>query len=130
MWQAAENRTQSPLQDALPLGHGPCQDLNLTQHVLLFWPLEAMELARECIRLWGYKRIEEIVWVKTNQLQRIIRTGRTGHWINHAKEHCLGLSKGAWFMATGEVWLASKATQSSTGLVERFPKARVQEPGL
>lgn len=26
-------------------------------------------------------RIEEIVWVKTNQLQRIIRTGRTGHWI-------------------------------------------------
>ena len=25
-------------------------------------------------------RIEEIIWVKTNQLQRIIRTGRTGHW--------------------------------------------------
>jgi hypothetical protein len=27
--------------------------------------------------------------VKTNQLQRIIRTGRTGHWLNHGKEHCL-----------------------------------------
>ncbi len=25
-----------------------------------------------------YERIEEIIWVKTNQLQRIIRTGRTG----------------------------------------------------
>ncbi|CAL1133688.1 unnamed protein product [Cladocopium goreaui] len=40
------------------------------------------------------RRIEEIVWVKTNQLQRIIRTGRTGHWINHAKEHCLVGIKG------------------------------------
>jgi len=32
--------------------------------------------------------------VKTNQLQRIIRTGRTGHWINHSKEHCLVGIKG------------------------------------
>jgi len=54
----------------------------------------AMELARDCFRIWGYKRIEEIVWVKTNQLQRIIRTGRTGHWINHSKEHCLVGIKG------------------------------------
>nr|BAN64336.1 MT-A70 family protein [Babesia bovis] len=38
---------------------------------------------------WGYRQLDEIVWVKTNQLQRIIRTGRTGHWINHSKEHCL-----------------------------------------
>ena len=34
------------------------------------------------------------VWVKTNQLQRLIRTGRTGHWINHSKEHCLVGVKG------------------------------------
>ena len=33
--------------------------------------------------------MQELLWVKTNQLQRIIRTGRTGHWINHSKEHCL-----------------------------------------
>lgn len=43
---------------------------------------------------WGYKRVEEIIWVKTNQLQRIIRTGRTGHWLNHSKEHCLVGVKG------------------------------------
>ena len=49
----------------------------------------AMELARECMAQWGYKRVEELIWVKTNQLQRIIRTGRTGHWLNHSKEHCL-----------------------------------------
>ncbi len=49
----------------------------------------AMELGRECMALWGYEYIDELVWVKTNQLQRIIRTGRTGHWLNHGKEHCL-----------------------------------------
>ncbi|KAK2704459.1 hypothetical protein QYM36_016757, partial [Artemia franciscana] len=49
----------------------------------------AMELGRECLELWGYERVDEIIWVKTNQLQRIIRTGRTGHWLNHGKEHCL-----------------------------------------
>ncbi|KAL1548048.1 mRNA (2'-O-methyladenosine-N(6)-)-methyltransferase [Salvia divinorum] len=54
----------------------------------------AMELGRECLELWGYKRVEEIIWVKTNQLQRIIRTGRTGHWLNHSKEHCLVGVKG------------------------------------
>ena len=47
----------------------------------------AMELGRECLQLWGYERVDEIIWVKTNQLQRIIRTGRTGHWLNHGKEH-------------------------------------------
>jgi len=48
-----------------------------------------VELARKCLRNWGYDCIQELIWVKTNQLQRLIRTGRTGHWINHSKEHCL-----------------------------------------
>uniref|UniRef100_A0A671M8W0 mRNA m(6)A methyltransferase n=1 Tax=Sinocyclocheilus anshuiensis TaxID=1608454 RepID=A0A671M8W0_9TELE len=54
----------------------------------------AMELGRECLSLWGYERVDEIIWVKTNQLQRIIRTGRTGHWLNHGKEHCFVGVKG------------------------------------
>jgi len=54
----------------------------------------AMELGRECLKLWGYERVDELIWVKTNQLQRIIRTGRTGHWLNHGKEHCLVGTKG------------------------------------
>lgn len=37
----------------------------------------------------SYARCDELIWVKTNQLQRLIRTGRTGHWLNHGKEHCL-----------------------------------------
>uniref|UniRef100_UPI00398ED5EB N(6)-adenosine-methyltransferase subunit METTL3 n=1 Tax=Pristiophorus japonicus TaxID=55135 RepID=UPI00398ED5EB len=63
--------------------------------ILFLWVTgRAMELGRECLNLWGYERVDEIIWVKTNQLQRIIRTGRTGHWLNHGKEHCLVGVKG------------------------------------
>ncbi|EYU21260.1 hypothetical protein ABFS82_09G129400 [Erythranthe guttata] len=66
-----------------------------TDGLIFLWVTgRAMELGRECLDLWGYTRIEEIIWVKTNQLQRIIRTGRTGHWLNHSKEHCLVGVKG------------------------------------
>lgn len=66
-----------------------------TDGLIFLWVTgRAMELGRECLELWGYKRMEEIIWVKTNQLQRIIRTGRTGHWLNHSKEHCLVGIKG------------------------------------
>ena len=44
-----------------------------------------MELGRECLTLWGYRRVEELVWVKINPKGTIIRTGRTGHWLNHSK---------------------------------------------
>ena len=32
----------------------------------------AMELGRECLKIWGYERVDEIIWVKTNQLQRYL----------------------------------------------------------
>uniref|UniRef100_A0A6V7QW59 N6-adenosine-methyltransferase MT-A70-like n=1 Tax=Ananas comosus var. bracteatus TaxID=296719 RepID=A0A6V7QW59_ANACO len=67
----------------------------MTDGLIFLWVTgRAMELGRECLELWGYKRVEELIWVKTNQLQRIIRTGRTGHWLNHSKEHCLVGIKG------------------------------------
>ncbi|KAJ3680162.1 hypothetical protein LUZ60_016440 [Juncus effusus] len=66
-----------------------------TDGLIFLWVTgRAMELGRDCLEKWGYKRVEEIIWVKTNQLQRIIRTGRTGHWLNHSKEHCLVGIKG------------------------------------
>merc|ERR1719375_1261217 len=66
-----------------------------TDGVIFLWVTgRAMELGRECLDIWGYRFVQEIIWVKTNQLQRIIRTGRTGHWINHSKEHCLVGIKG------------------------------------
>jgi mRNA (2'-O-methyladenosine-N6-)-methyltransferase len=63
-------------------------------YIFLWVTGRAMELGRECLKFWGYERIDELIWVKTNQLQRIIRTGRTGHWLNHGKEHCLVGVKG------------------------------------
>ena len=63
--------------------------------VIFLWVTgRAMELGRECLQIWGYQRVDELIWVKTNQLQRLIRTGRTGHWLNHSKEHCLVGVKG------------------------------------
>ncbi|XP_072377328.1 N(6)-adenosine-methyltransferase MT-A70-like protein [Diabrotica undecimpunctata] len=73
------------------LGIPQLQDEGL---IFLWVTGRAMELGRECLQLWGYERVDEIIWVKTNQLQRIIRTGRTGHWLNHGKEHCLVGMKG------------------------------------
>ena len=58
--------------------------------IMFLWVTgRAMEVGRECLEIWGYKMAEEIIWVKINQMQKIIRTGRTGHWLNHSKEHCL-----------------------------------------
>lgn len=73
------------------LGVPQLQDAGL---IFLWVTGRAMELGRECLKLWGYQRVDELIWVKTNQLQRIIRTGRTGHWLNHGKEHCLVGMKG------------------------------------
>ena len=50
----------------------------------------------------SYARCDELIWVKTNQLQRLIRTGRTGHWLNHGKEHCL-VRKCFWFMSVLDI---------------------------
>ncbi|CAI9093392.1 OLC1v1028890C1 [Oldenlandia corymbosa var. corymbosa] len=86
----------------LPYGtmaHDEMRTLNVpalqTDGLIFLWVTErAMELGRECLELWGYKRVEEITWVKINQLQHTIKTGRTGHWLNHSKEPCLVGIKG------------------------------------
>lgn len=68
--------------------------LQVDGYIFLWVTGRAMELGRELLEIWGYRMVDELIWVKTNQLQRLIRTGRTGHWLNHAKEHCLIGQKG------------------------------------
>lgn len=88
----------------------------------------AMELGRDCLQLWGYERVDELIWVKTNQLQRIIRTGRTGHWLNHGKEHCLVGMKGNPVINRGldadvivaEVRATSHKPDEIYGIIERL----------
>lgn len=62
--------------------------------IFLWVTMWALELGRECLKKWGYTQVEELVWIKTNTQGRIVRTGRTGHWLNHSKEHCLVGLKG------------------------------------
>lgn len=66
-----------------------------TDGIIFLWVTgRLLEFGRQCLRKWGYDDIEELVWIKTNQLNRTICTGRTGHWINHTKEHVLFARKG------------------------------------
>ena len=59
---------------------------------------------------------------------RIIRTGRTGHWINHGKEHCLVGLKGTPKLNRGldcdvivaEVRATSHKPDEIYGLIERL----------
>uniref|UniRef100_A0A0K2T8Z7 mRNA m(6)A methyltransferase n=1 Tax=Lepeophtheirus salmonis TaxID=72036 RepID=A0A0K2T8Z7_LEPSM len=97
--------------------------------LLFLWVTgRAMELGRECLKLWGYERVDEIIWVKTNQLQRIIRTGRTGHWLNHGKEHCIVGMKGNLKLNRGldsdvivaEVRATSHKPDEIYGIIERL----------
>lgn len=61
-----------------------------TQGLIFLWvTMRAMDLGRRCIKKWGYEIAAEVIWVKTNQLNKTIVTGRTGHWLNHTKETCL-----------------------------------------
>lgn len=58
--------------------------------IFLWTTGRVVDYARRCLISWGYENIEDLVWVKVNQLQRPVVTGRTGHWLNHSKETCLG----------------------------------------
>jgi len=106
----------------------PVRELQDEGLIFLWVTGRAMELGRECLKLWGYERVDEIIWVKTNQLQRIIRTGRTGHWLNHGKEHCLVGSKGSIPLNRGldcdvivaEVRATSHKPDEIYGIIERL----------
>ena len=63
--------------------------------VFLWATSRTLEVARDCLRIWGYTRADELIWIKTNQIGGTVRSGRTGHWLNHTKEHCLVGVKGA-----------------------------------
>lgn len=66
--------------------------------LLFLWVTgRSMELGRQLLSQWGYTRADELIWIKTNQMERLVRTGRTGHWLNHSKEHCLvGIKHAKW----------------------------------
>lgn len=88
----------------MSLPYGTCKDfelLSLPMHelqdegLLLLWVTgRSIEVGRQSLLNWGYAISDEMIWIKLNQLRRTIVTGRTGHWLNHSKEHLLVGVKG------------------------------------
>ncbi|CCD23305.1 mRNA (N6-adenosine)-methyltransferase NDAI_0B02700 [Naumovozyma dairenensis CBS 421] len=130
------------------LPYGTCNDIELLQlplnhlqndGVLFLWVTgRAIELGKESLMNWGYKVINEISWIKTNQLGRTIVTGRTGHWLNHSKEHLLVGIKGdpRWVNKHIDIDLVVSTTRETSrkpdelyGMIERLvgPHARKLE---
>ena len=65
----------------------PMPSLQPDWGILCLWVTgRAMELGRELFQQWGYKRVDELVWIKVSQLGRLIRTGRTGHWLKYVPQ--------------------------------------------
>lgn len=86
------------------LPYGTCKDHELLElpvqqlqdeGIMLLWVTgRSIEIGRRALIKWGYKVSNEMIWIKLNQLKRTIVTGRTGHWLNHSKEHLLVGVKG------------------------------------
>ncbi|AMD19877.1 HCL274Wp [Eremothecium sinecaudum] len=121
------------------LPYGTCNDNELLllpldilqdEGLLFLWVTgRAIELGKESLTNWGYKVINEITWIKTNQLGRTIVTGRTGHWLNHSKEHLLVGLKGdpKWLNKQIDIDLIISSTRETSrkpdelyGMVERI----------
>lgn len=130
------------------LPYGTCNDtelLNLPLHtiqdegVLFLWVTgRAIEIGKASLMKWGYKIKNEVIWVKTNQLSRTICTGRTGHWLNHSKEHLFVGVKGEpeWLDRLNDVDVMVSSTRETSrkpdelyGMIERLvgPHARKLE---
>lgn len=83
----------------MALPYGTCKDTELLslpmqelqdEGIICLWVTgRSIEIGRKALVLWGYTVSDEVIWIKTNQLNRTIVTGRTGHWLNHSKEHLL-----------------------------------------
>ncbi|KAI5954137.1 IME4 [Candida margitis] len=88
----------------MSLPYGTCKDdelLQLPMHelqdegIIMLWVTgRSIEIGRKALLKWGYQISDEMIWIKLNQLRRTIVTGRTGHWLNHSKEHLLVGLKG------------------------------------
>ncbi|KAL6940529.1 hypothetical protein ACO0QE_004433 [Hanseniaspora vineae] len=111
------------------LPYGTCNDnellempLNLLQDegIIFLWVTgRSIQLGKESLEKWGYKVINELSWIKVNQLGRTIVTGRTGHWLNHSKEHLLVGIKGS------PVWLNK---QQDLDLIVSYTRETSRKP--
>eukprot|EP01105_Mastigella_eilhardi_P006526 TRINITY_DN1806_c0_g1_i1.p1 TRINITY_DN1806_c0_g1~~TRINITY_DN1806_c0_g1_i1.p1 ORF type:complete len:459 (-),score=62.80 TRINITY_DN1806_c0_g1_i1:31-1407(-) len=67
-----------------------------TPSFLFLWcgSCEALEQGRQLLRKWGFRRCEDICWVKTNKMRRTAAVPEPDWIFQHTKEHCLMGIKG------------------------------------
>lgn len=82
----------------LPLNKIHTSTMNYTERrkiykkggIMALWvTVRSINMGKKLLMENGYKIANELSWIKINQLCRTIVTGRTGHWLNHSKEHLL-----------------------------------------
>ncbi|KAF8065623.1 mettl14 [Scenedesmus sp. PABB004] len=59
---------------------------------------EGLDAGRHCLRRWGFRRVEDICWVKTNKdakARTYLNSQEPGSMLVHTKEHCLVGLRGA-----------------------------------
>ncbi|AOA63087.1 mRNA N6-adenosine methyltransferase [Komagataella phaffii CBS 7435] len=90
-WNIHTNSIESNETELLKIPVDQIQD----EGIFLLWvTVRSTSIGRAWLLENGYTVSSELIWVKTNQLGRNICTGRTGHWLNHSKEHLLVGIKG------------------------------------
>lgn len=71
----------------------PIRQLSADPGFVFLWvgtgDADGLERGRECLAKWGFRRAEDIVWVKTNRMEREGRGGAGGGLFASQKEHCL-----------------------------------------
>ncbi|QPG75962.1 hypothetical protein FOA43_003348 [Brettanomyces nanus] len=105
--------------------------------IYLLWVTgRTIEMGRKFLKKWGYRVLNQITWIKTSQLVRTISTGRTGHWLNHSKEHLLVGVKGEpkWMNCGVDPQILISSTRETSrkpeeiyGIVERMVGLRVKK---
>ena len=74
------------------LRHLKIKDIAAGRGFIFMWcgTSENVDDCRECIQEWGYRRCEDICWIKTNTLNRDTpRRFEPGTLFHRTKEHCL-----------------------------------------
>jgi N6-adenosine-specific RNA methylase IME4 len=61
---------------------------------------EGLDAGRHCLQKWGFRRCEDICWIKTNKQQRKTTSTDPQSVLQHTKEHCLMGIKGTVRRAT------------------------------
>ncbi|OQR85401.1 hypothetical protein ACHHYP_11877 [Achlya hypogyna] len=129
-WEINMKLSYATLPDAAIQGL-PIASLQDAGWLFLWVTTGKLVAGRRLLRHWGYTVVDDIVWVKVDQLQRVAAQGRTGHWLNHSHEHCLVGQKGlAVSAARAECDVIVAAARESSrkpdelyGLVERCVRA-------